>query len=221
MNSQERTNDTRTFRIAVIAVAAAAVLVLAAYLFGTGLRADTSASADKGAALAALGKSRADFYSDLNNSAAAGPALSHYTGLRSLTLAEAAKLGLGSMVPAPAVAPAHYTGLRSLTLAEAAKLGLGNIAPAADPYQNEWTGITAPESVSARMSAAEYAAKFGVPAASVSMPDTVGARSSVDPGSAADQYPWMKPQGIRPATASGADQLQGIEPQGIKASGTK
>jgi hypothetical protein len=36
--------DTRGFRIAVIAVAALAILALAAYWFGSGLRADTSAS---------------------------------------------------------------------------------------------------------------------------------------------------------------------------------
>ena len=66
MNTQERMNEKRTFRIAVIAVATAAVLVIAAYLTGTGLRADTSASG------AALAKSRSDFYADLNNSAAAG-----------------------------------------------------------------------------------------------------------------------------------------------------
>jgi hypothetical protein len=44
MNAQEQMIDKRTFRIAAIAVAAVAVLVLAAYLFGTSLRADTSAS---------------------------------------------------------------------------------------------------------------------------------------------------------------------------------
>jgi hypothetical protein len=44
MNMQERMIDKRTFRIAVIAVAAAVLLAAAAYLYGTGLRADTSAS---------------------------------------------------------------------------------------------------------------------------------------------------------------------------------
>jgi hypothetical protein len=155
MNTQERMNDTRTFRIAVIAVAAVAVLAIAAYLFGTNLRADTSASvapsplgssltvvreapaaapsalgassldargartnlsAARAASLAALEKSRADFHADQSNSARA------------------------------AVAPAHFTGLRSLTPAEAAEMGLGNARSA---------------------SAAEYASRFGVPAASV------------------------------------------------------
>jgi hypothetical protein len=44
MNMQERMIDRRTFRIAVIAVAAAVLLAAAAYLFGAGIRADTSAS---------------------------------------------------------------------------------------------------------------------------------------------------------------------------------
>jgi hypothetical protein len=44
MNTQQRMVESKTFRIAVIAVAAAVLLAAAAYLFGTGLRADTSAS---------------------------------------------------------------------------------------------------------------------------------------------------------------------------------
>ena len=85
----------------MIALAAVAVLALAAYFFGTGLLADTSASvapspigssltavresiskdyverlsdssaAARSASLAALAKSRSDFYAELNNSAAA------------------------------------------------------------------------------------------------------------------------------------------------------
>jgi hypothetical protein len=110
MNMQERMNDKRTFRIAVTAVAAAVLLAAAAYLFGAGLRADTSASvapsplgssltavrearavepsalgvnsldsrgartilsAARAAALAALEKSRSDFYADQNATAEA------------------------------------------------------------------------------------------------------------------------------------------------------
>jgi hypothetical protein len=98
--------DTRGVRIAMIAVAAVIALAVAAYFFGTGLRADTAASvahsplgssltavresiskdyvgrlinasaAARAASLAALAKSRADFYADLNNSAAAPRAAS-------------------------------------------------------------------------------------------------------------------------------------------------
>ena len=74
MNTQERMIDKRTFRIAVIAVAAAVLLAAAAYLFGAGLRADTSASVaavSRAAALSAQAQRRADFYADLNNSASA------------------------------------------------------------------------------------------------------------------------------------------------------
>ena len=107
MNVQgQRLFDTRGFRIAAIAVAAAVVLGVAAYFFGTGLQADTSASvapsplgssltavresssvdyvgrlinaseAAKAASLAALAESRSDFYADLSNSAAASRAAS-------------------------------------------------------------------------------------------------------------------------------------------------
>jgi hypothetical protein len=60
---------------------------------------------------------------------------------------------------------------------------------------------TAAASSSAALSAADYAAKFGVPAASVSIPDTVGTGRSVEAGSAADPSSWIKPEGIE---ASGA-----------------
>ena len=107
MNMQEqRLFDTRGFRIAAIAVAAAVVLGVAAYFFGTGLRADTSASvapsplgssltairerssedyvgrlinaaaAARETSLAALTKSRSDFHAELNSSAAASRAAS-------------------------------------------------------------------------------------------------------------------------------------------------
>ena len=76
MNTMERMIDKRTFRIAVIAVAAAVLLAAAAYLFGAGLRADTSASVApaRSAALAAQAQRRADFYADMNNSARAAAA---------------------------------------------------------------------------------------------------------------------------------------------------
>jgi hypothetical protein len=51
MNTQERTIEKTTFRIPAIAVAAVAVLVLAAYLFGIGLRAGTPVSLASSAAV--------------------------------------------------------------------------------------------------------------------------------------------------------------------------
>jgi hypothetical protein len=84
-------------------------------------------------------------------------------------------------------------------------------------------GFTAPESVGARLSAAEYAAKVGVPAASVSIPETVGTGWSVEAGSAADPSSWIKPEGIKPAEAgdSATGQRPWIKPEGIEASGAK
>jgi hypothetical protein len=207
---------------------------------------NTSAAAARAASLAGLEKSRSDFHADQSNSAAASrsaslavlpssssefsidlrdaPAAasavtirpSHYARLGNLTASEAASLGY--IMPAPlTLSASHYARLGSLTAAENASLG--NIV--GDEYSNSWMGFTAPESVGASLSAAEYAAKSGIPAASVSMPNAGSPRRSVNAGSAADPSSWIKPEGIRPAAAGGADQLQWIKPEGIKASGAK
>jgi hypothetical protein len=98
---QQRVYGTRGFRIGVIAALAVVVMAVAAYWFGTGLRADTtqsvarsplgssltavresrsedyvgrlinSSSASRSASLAALANSRSNFYGDLNVAAAA------------------------------------------------------------------------------------------------------------------------------------------------------
>jgi hypothetical protein len=103
-NQKQRFFDTRGFRISVIAVLAVALLAGAAFRFGTGLRADTtrsvapsplgssltavresgsedyvgrltnSSAAVRSASLAALEKSRSDFYADLNRASAAARA---------------------------------------------------------------------------------------------------------------------------------------------------
>jgi hypothetical protein len=57
--------DARALRIVVIAVAAATLLVIAAYLFGTGLQADTGrsvAASPLGSSLTAIRESRLDDY---------------------------------------------------------------------------------------------------------------------------------------------------------------
>ncbi len=116
MNTQVRTIDTRTFRIAVIAVAGAAVLVLAAYLFGTGLRADTSASADRAASLAAQAQRRADFYADLNASAAASKwaaVAAHDVSLARFHIAvNATNAAANASSPAGLYAPGQYQWIR-------------------------------------------------------------------------------------------------------------
>jgi hypothetical protein len=262
MNMQERMIDKKTFRIAVFAVAAAAVLVLAAYLFGTGLRADTPASlapsplgssltdarqaraaapsafsassldargartivsAARAASLAALAKSRSDFYADQNNSAMA----------------------------------ARLASLRAISNYRPGFLaGADTSAAAADPYQYEWMGFTSPDSVRAKSSVAEYSDRarglwFDIPAAGTrarqsessassvgassaadlyqnawmgsTSPESVGAKSSVTTGSASDQYQWIKPEGIQPSGAveAAVDQYQWIKPEGIQAPGAK
>jgi hypothetical protein len=180
MNTQERINDNRTFRIAVIAVAAAVLLAVAAYLYGAGLRADTSASvapsplgssltavrearavapsalgaystdargartilsAARAAALAALAKSRSDFYADLNNSAAASR---------------------WAAVAAHDVSLARFYGAVNATNAAAAASSPAGLSA---PGQSQWIK---PE----------------------------GIKASGAAGSAADQYQWIKPEGI-------------------------
>ena len=164
--------EKRTFRIAVIAVATAAVLVIAAYLFGTGLRADVSARRP-------VPKSRSDFYADLNNSAAA--AASSSAGL------SAAEYAAKSGVPAASVIMPESVGARS---------------SAADPYRYEWMGFTSPEFVGAKSSAI---------------------KSSVSLDSAVAQFQWIKPEGIKASGAvnSAAGQYQWIKPKGAEASGAK
>jgi hypothetical protein len=175
MNAQERMIDRRTFRIAAIAVAAVAVLVLAAYLFGTGLRADTSAlgasSADvRAAALAAQAQRRADFYADVNNSAKATT--------RAAALAALAKSRSDFYADQNAAAQAARWA-----------------AAAADPYNQEWMGFTSPESVGARLPSIADVGASGAPSIKPEGVKTGGVLFAA-PG----QYQWIKPEGI---TASG------------------
>jgi hypothetical protein len=182
MSTQEQQFfGTREFRIAVIAVAAVFVLAAAAYLFGTGLRADTSASvapSPLGSSLTNVRESLSEDYIDrLNNAAAAA---------RAASLAALAKSRSD-----------FYAGLSA----------------------------SAASSASAGLSAAEYAATHDIPAASVARPESLetlserwanfyaeldkamtaaGARPSQGSSigrvesSAADQFQWIKPEGITP-----------------------
>jgi hypothetical protein len=190
MNTQERMIDNRALRIAVIAVAAAAVLGLAAYLFGTGLQAEQSASTapfvsgtnhadlrdaetNRSAAGTAstLAQSRADFYADLNDSAAAS---------RSAALAALAK------------SRADFYGNLNDSAAAARTGALAALAKSrADFYAdlNNSTTVVAspPDSLSA-------AGQF-----QWIKPEGLKAATTVD--STSGQYPWIKPEGV---TASGA-----------------
>jgi hypothetical protein len=202
MNTQERMIDKSAFRIAVIAVAAAVLLAVAAYLFGTSLRADTSASetTSRTASLAALANSRSNFYADLNNSAAAAvrtasqAALAKsradfYADLNNSAAAARSSAGLSTAdYAAKSGVPAA-----SVTIPES----VGAKSSAADPYQYAWMGFTSPESV--------------------------GASLSGDAASSADPSPWIKPEGIKATGAAGSatDGSPWIKPEGIKVSGAK
>jgi hypothetical protein len=205
MNAQERMIDSRTFRIAAIAVAAVAVLVLAAYLFGTGLRADTSAlganSADvRAAALAAQAQRRADFYADVNNSAKATTRAAALAALEKSradfhaeqnAAAEAARWA--SVATADKNFAIFYNGVNVTNAAvEAARPA----SSAADPYQNEWMGFTSPESVGARLPSVAGARASGSPSIKPEGVKTGGVLFAA-PG----QYQWIKPEGISTAGA--------------------
>jgi hypothetical protein len=200
MNAQERMIDRRTFRIAAIAVAAVAVLVLAAYLFGTGLRADTSAlganSADvRAAAVAAQAQRRADFYADVNNSAKA--------------TTRAAAVAAQAQRRADFYADVNNS-------AKAAR----QAAAAADPYNQDWMGFTSPESVRPSSAAADPYNQVWMDFTS---PESVGARltSVADPGISGS--PSIKPEGIKTGGVifAAPGQYQWIKPEGITASRTK
>jgi hypothetical protein len=203
MNAQERMIDRRTFRIAAIAVAAVAVLVLAAYLFGNGLRADTSAlgasSADvRAAALAAQAQRRADFHADQGNSARAtvrAAALAAQAQRRSDFYADVNNSAKATTRAAALVALAKSRAdfyADQNAAAEAARWA----AAAADPYNQEWMGFTSPESVGASLPSVSGAGASGAPSIK---PEGTNPATAVD--SAAKEYPWIKPEGISTAGA--------------------
>ena len=232
---QERFFDTRVFRIAVIAVAAIAVLALAAYWFGTGLRADAPASvapsplgssltavrastsedyvgrlinaseAAKAASLAALAKSRSDFYAELNASAAS-------------------REGTVGRLISPSAA-ARLTALAALAKSRA------------DFHAELNASAATARTASSRLSAAEYAAKSGIPAATISRPaalsnlelrrtgfaaavasPSAGPSTSMIESSTEGQFQWVKPEGIKPSEAANpaAEQDPWIKPEGIR-----
>ena len=267
---------TRDFRIAVIAVASVAVLAVAAYFFGTGLQADTAASiapsplgssltavresssedyvgrlinaseAARAASLAALAKSRADFYADLNNSAAASRAASaasrfadRYDRMDSSSAAarEAALASLAKsradfyadLNNSPAVARAAWLKLIESTGSAdyAARAGgLWFDIPAAGTRSGSQSSNAESSSAAIRgASMAELAAVWAPFYAGLDKAMTdAGARpaqgtsSSMAESSAEDQFQWVKPEGIKPSEASdpAAEQNPWIKPEGIR-----
>jgi hypothetical protein len=173
MNTQgQQFIGTRGFRIGVLAVLAVVVLVGAAYFFGTGLLADTSASispsplgssltANKGSTGAVAGRSAsaalfgADYASLGLPAASAGFATADY-----------ASLGL----------PAASAGFAT---ADYASLGL----PAAGTTESR------PQSSPSSMNASSAAGQDPW-----IKPEEIKPRAAADP--TADQSPWVKPEGI-------------------------
>ena len=181
MNPQVRMIETRTFRIAVIAVAAAVLLAAAAYLFGTGLRADTSASvapSPLGSSLINVRQARAAAPSALGaNSLDARGARTILSAARAASLAALAKSrsDFSATQSVWALTEAALAKNRAelqnnqsvwALTARAAALAplstgrgdiyqyLKNSAVAADTYSNAWMGFTSPESVAPRVSVA-------------------------------------------------------------------
>jgi hypothetical protein len=209
MNTQERMVDWRTFRIAAIAVAVVAVLVLAAYLFGNSLQADTSASV----APSPLGSS-------LTNSRQSAAVAPSFTGASSLdsrgartTLSAERAAALAALAKSAAdfhaeqnaaaeaarwaaVAAADKDLARFYSAVIATNAAADQARPAAaDPYQNEWMGFTSPESVGAGLPSVGDAGGSGSPSIKPEGIETGGVLFAA-PG----QYQWIKPEGI---TASG------------------
>jgi hypothetical protein len=180
MNMQERMDDKRPLRIAAIAVAAVAVLVLAAYLFGNGLRADTSASgansADaRGVALAAQVQRRTDFHADQGNSARAT--------VRAAALAAQAQRR----------ADFHADQRNSAVATRLAALSpLSKGQGAIYEYLKNSTAATTPALLAAPNSGNDEYPWI--------KPEGISPSGTSD--SAADQSSWIKPEGIEPFAAN-------------------
>jgi hypothetical protein len=225
---EQRFFDTRGFRIAVIAVAAAVVLGVAAYFFGTGLRADTSASvapsplgssltavrerssedyvgrlinasaAARETSLAALAKSRSEFYAELNNSAAASRAASAAAGRfadrydrmnSSSAAARAASLSAASRFAD------RYDRMNS---SSAAVRGAS---------MAELAGIWAPFYAGLDKAMTDAGAR-----------PSQGTSISMVESSTEGQFQWVKPEGIKPSEAADPAAVQNpwIKPEGVR-----
>jgi hypothetical protein len=200
---EQRFFDTRGFRIAVIAVAAAVVLGVAAYFFGTGLQADTSASvaasplgssltavrerssedyvgrlinasaAARETSLAALAKSRSEFYAELNNSAAASraasAAASRFADRYDRMNSSSAAVKGASMAELAGIWAPFYAGLDKAMTDAGARPSQGtsiSMVESSTEGQFQWV-----------------------------KPEGIKPSEAADP--AAVQNPWIKPEGVR------------------------
>jgi hypothetical protein len=179
MNTQARMSDNRTFRIAVIAVAAAALLAVAAYLFGTGLRADTSASV----APSPLGSS----LTDVRQARAVAPSALGANSLDARGARTIVSAARAAALAAQAQSRADFYGELNATASAA-----------------RWAAVAAHDksfaifysALNATNAAAEASSSAGLPAADPSpwiKPE--GIRPADESG--ANQLPWIKPEGMK------------------------
>jgi hypothetical protein len=156
-------------------VAAAAVLVLGAYLFGTGLQADTSASV----APSALGSSAANARS--LQSVARSPLGSSLTAVReasaSSSVVDYASLGLSS---AAATQPESLAELEARWASFYAGLDKAMTAAGARP---------------SRQTSSSVIESSGSAQSTWIKPEGIDPSAATE--SAAEQYQWIKPEGIR------------------------
>jgi hypothetical protein len=225
MNAQERMIDRRMFRTAAIAAAAVAVLVLAAYLFGNSLRADTPASlapASVESSVAAVRKVGAVApsilaanYTDSRGartitSAARAAALAVLARSRSDFYADQNAAAEAARWAAVAANDKSHTVFYNAVIAANA---------AADAARSDSRAFLA-------KSRADFYADLNNSAAATdaynqewmgfTSPESVQPRLSNSPSLAIGQSASIKPEGIRPASQAGADQLPWIKPEGVK-----
>lgn len=194
---------TRGFRVAAITIAAVGALALAAYWFGTGLRADTPASvaaSPAGSSLTAARESRLDdYYGRFSSMIAAAKAAS---------LAAASRLD-------------DYYGRLSNSSAAATSASLAALAQSRADFHAEQSAAAAASRAVALEQLAERWAPFyaGLDKAmtAAGARPSAGSASSVVGSSAADQFQWIKPEGIKPSETIGSatSQYQWIKPEGI------
>jgi hypothetical protein len=232
MNMQERMDDKRTFRIAVIAVAAAVLLAAAAYLFGTGLRADTPASvapAPVGANLGSAEEARAVAPAALSvSSLDARGARTTLSAVRAASLAALEKSRSDFHADQNAAAAAarwaavaaadkdfaiFYRDVNATNAAvEVARLASLRAISTRRP------SFLADANTSGAPAAADPYQRMGF-----ASPESVGARLPSVTGAGASGSPSIKPEGIKTdgVLFAAPAQYQWIKPEGITTSETK
>jgi hypothetical protein len=198
---RQQFTDTHGVWILVIAFLAAVVLFGGAFFFGTVLSADTVESvapSPLGSSLTNVRESvPADYVERLSNASAVASSAS-----AGLSTADYASFGLPAFAAARSASPAA--------------------SRFADRYDRMSSSSVAATSASQKALderwAAFYAGLDKAMTAAKARPSQ-GSSSSIVESSAADQSPWIKPEGVKPSAAAGsaADESPWIKPEGIRA----